>query len=82
MFSSFATRASLSASPLIRHTFLSSSKLMFTPFGYNYMCKQNFVKEYFEDDYICADFVRNLRLNNIDLGRSSVEEVVYTVCCN
>ena len=46
------------------------------------MCKQNFVKEYFEDDYICADFVRNLRLNNIDLGRSSVEELVYTVCCS
>ena len=47
------------------------------------MCKQNFVKKYFEDDYICADFVSNLRLNNnIDLGRSSIEELVYTVATN
>ena len=81
MFSHFVSRAFLSVSPLIRHTFLASSKLVYAPVGYNCMYKHNYVKEYSEDDSMCADFVRDVRHNIIVFDCSTVEDIVYNVCC-
>ena len=45
------------------------------------MYKHNCVKEYSEDDSMCADFVRDECLNKIDFDCSAVEDIAYTVCC-
>ena len=47
---------------MIRHTFSVSSRSVFTPIGYNFKYINMFIKNYSEDDVICAEFVRDLRL--------------------
>ena len=50
---------------LIRDTFSASSRLAYTPSGSNHLSDHsNYIKKYLEqDDIICADHVRYLRLN-------------------
>ena len=83
MFSSFLSRALFLDSPLCNHVFLSSSLLSFTPVGYNKFYMQNFVKSYSNDDIICANFVRDVRLGNLYFDTiDSTNSILFSVCCD
>ena len=82
VFTKFANRACMSHSPLIKHTFLSARYVVYTPMGYNMQNKDSLVKQYSEDDHLCADFVRSLRLGHIDFSSTTIEDIIYTVCCS
>ncbi len=75
----FVSKSLISDSLMIRHTFSVSSRLVFTPIGYNfkYMYINMFIKNYSEDDVICAEFVRDLRLNNLDVDSTTREDMIY-----
>ncbi len=64
---------------MIRHTFSVSSRSVFTPIGYNFKYINMFIKNYSEDDVICAEFVRDLRLTNLDVDSTTREDMIYTI---
>ncbi len=44
--------------------------------GYNFKYINMFIKNYSEDDVICAEFVRDLRLNNLDVDSTTREDMI------
>lgn len=79
MFTKFVSKSLISDSLMIRHTFSVSSRSVFTPIGYNFKYINMFIKNYSEDDVICAEFVRDLRLNNLDVDSTTREDMIYTI---
>ena len=58
----FLLKAVESDSHLIKHSFLSSSSVVFTSIGFNNF---NYIKLYYDDDLVCANYVRDIRLRNL-----------------
>ncbi len=63
--SRFVLRALTSKSQLITSVFSWASSQAFTAVGGNNLIKWNYVKLYSDDDKVCADFVRDVKLGRI-----------------
>ena len=72
-FSSFLSKAISLDCPLISKCFNSTSMLVCTACGY----KSIYIKHYSEDELVCADFVRDIRLGRIIIVFDSVDTTYY-----
>ena len=63
--SRFVSRALISKSQLIASVFSWASSQAFTAVAGNNLIKWNYVKFYSDDDMVCADFVREVKLGRI-----------------
>ena len=79
----FTTRNCRSKSNFIRESFMRSKSMIFTPTDINTLCeRKQYIKEYSNEDLMCAVYIRYLRLyceRDMDFD---VESVIHTVCCD
>ena len=45
-------------------------------------CAHKYVKLYFEEDLVCADFTRYLRISNSSVRDLDIESMIQIICCN
>ena len=82
-FSSFLSKAISLDCPLISKCFNSTSMLVCTACGYNNFYKSKYIKHYSEDELVCADFVRDIRLGRIVFDSVDTTSCIITsVCCD
>ena len=77
----FSIKICQSKSALLRSTFSRFLTCTITPVGHNHYVGQKYQKIYFQEDVICADFVRFLRLKST-ASDMDVEPMIYTICCD
>ena len=70
-----------SKSALLRSIFSWFLTCTITPIGHNQYVGQKYQKTYFQEDVVCADFVRFLRLKST-ASDMDVEPMIYTICCD
>ena len=82
--SAFLRRVSSSDCQLIKQIFTTCSKLAYTPTGFNNLYQDRYLKNYSEDDALCAAFVRDLRLypKQFDMDYDSIQDTIFTICCS
>ena len=73
-----------SNSYLLRDSFTLFNTNVFTPVGSNRYCAHKYVKSksYFEEDLICDDFARYLRISNSSTIDLDIESMIQIICCN
>lgn len=78
----FSEKGLKSNSSLISESFMLFYNNVFTPTGSNRYCDRGkYVKFYYQEDLVCADFVRRLRINN-SFRDPDTESMISTICCN
>ena len=78
----FSRKICESNSSLLHDTFILFYNSEFTPIGHNRYSAHKHQKLYFEEDHICANFVRFLRFSKPSIRDLDVESMIYTVCCD
>ena len=78
----FSDKAGNSTSSVISESFTLFSNSVFTPVGSNRFCDRGkYTKIYYEEDSVCGQFVRWLRVNN-PVGDSNIDYMINTICCD
>ena len=78
----FSRKTCESNSYLLQESFTLFNNNVFTPVGSNRYCAHKYVKLYFEEDHICADFARHLHINNSSIRDLDIESMIQIICCN
>ena len=78
----FTRKTCKSKSYLLHDSFTLFYTSALTPVGSNRCSAHKHLKLYFEEDLICADFVRYLRINNSTVRDLDIESMIKTVCCD
>ena len=83
LFTASYLKASANGCPLIRQCYSESSHLLYTPIGYNWRWKQNYRKNYSEDDLLCSSVVRDIRLQHLTFESTELSNsILYSICCD
>ena len=62
---------------------MRSKSMIFTTTGINTLCeRKQYIKEYSNEDFMCAVYIRYLRLYCARDMDFDVESVIHTVCCD
>ena len=78
----FSRKTCESKSYLLHDTFTLFYTSAFTPVGRNHYSGNKYQKIYYEEDLVCADFVRYLRINKYAVRDLDVEAMIVTICCD
>ena len=71
-----------SKSYLLRNSFTTFYTRAFTPIGSNHYSAHKYQKKYFEEDIVCAEYVRYLRTNKDAIRDLDTESIIKTICCD
>ena len=80
---SFIHRATNTTSnTIVRSVYNWASSQVFTATGYNLMYRSKYLKHLPEDDYLCAEYIRDIRLGHLFFDtRDTTHDRVYCVFC-
>ena len=78
----FSRKTCESNSYLLHDSFTLFNTNVFTPVGSNRYCAHKYVKLYIEEDLICADFARYLRISDSSVRDLDIESMIQIICCN
>ena len=68
---------------IVRSIYKLASSQVVTATGYNLMYRTKYLKQYSEDDYFCAQYIRDIRLGHLFFDtRDTTHDIVYSVCCD
>ena len=78
----FSRKTCESKSYLLHDSFTLFYTSALTPVGSNHCTAHKHLKLYFEEDLICADFVRYLHINNSTVRDLDIESMIQTIYCD
>ena len=81
----FVSPSSIELPPLLPTQLyvLSTLGQVVTATGYSLMYRTKYLKQYSEDDYLRAQYIRDIRLGHLFFDtRDSTHDIVYSVCCD
>ena len=68
---------------IVRSIYNWASSQVVTATGYNLMYRTKYLKQYSEDDYFCAQYIRDIQLGHLFFDtRDTTHDIVYSVCCD